>query len=86
MDAVGLDTVSFIEQNYVAERGLPDAAVKFLQKYIDEGRLGAKSDKGGLLPPRKTVKSYSTSSLYFLDIGLSNGNAQGYASAGRALV
>ncbi|KAK6715382.1 hypothetical protein SNK04_006318 [Fusarium graminearum] len=50
MDAVGLDTVSFIEQHYISERGLPNTPVEFLQKYIDEGKLGAKSDKGGLLP------------------------------------
>ncbi|CEI62104.1 hypothetical protein FVEN_g3137 [Fusarium venenatum] len=50
MDTVGLDTVSFIEQHYIAERGLPNTPVEFLQKYIDEGKLGAKSDKGGLLP------------------------------------
>jgi 3-hydroxyacyl-CoA dehydrogenase len=50
MDMVGLDTVSFIEQHYIAERGLPSTPVDFLQKYIDEGKLGAKSDKGGLLP------------------------------------
>ncbi|UZP38925.1 hypothetical protein NXS19_006741 [Fusarium pseudograminearum] len=50
MDTVGLDTVSFIEQHYIAERGLPNTPVDFLQKYIDEGKLGAKSDKGGLLP------------------------------------
>ncbi|KAH7154607.1 hypothetical protein DER46DRAFT_613318 [Fusarium sp. MPI-SDFR-AT-0072] len=86
MDAVGLDTVSFIEQHYIAERGLPDTPIKFLQQYIDEGRLGAKSDKGGLLPPSKLVKSDHESSLYFLDIGLSSGNAKGYASAGRVLV
>ncbi|KLP08903.1 3-hydroxybutyryl-CoA dehydrogenase [Fusarium fujikuroi] len=86
MDAVGLDTVSFIEQHYVDERGLPDTPVKFLQKYIDDGRLGAKSDKGGLLPPRKSVQSDHEPSLYFLDIGLSSGNAKGYASAGRVLV
>ncbi|KAF5624799.1 alcohol dehydrogenase [Fusarium tjaetaba] len=86
MDAVGLDTVSFIEQHYIAERGLPDMPVKFLQKYIDEGRLGAKSDKGGLLPPSKPVESNHESSLYFLDIGLSRGNAKECASAGRVLL
>ncbi|KAF4497573.1 alcohol dehydrogenase [Fusarium agapanthi] len=86
MDAVGLDTVSFIEQHYIAERGLPDTPVKFLQKYIDEGRLGAKSDKGGLLPPTKAIEQDHASSLYFLDIGLSSGNAKSYASAGRVLV
>ncbi|PNP75988.1 hypothetical protein FNYG_10546 [Fusarium nygamai] len=86
MDAVGLDTVSFIEQHYIAERGLPDTPVKFLQKYIDEGRLGAKSDKGGLLPPSKPIGSAHESSLYFLDIGLSSGNAKDCASAGRVLL
>ncbi|KAF5720953.1 alcohol dehydrogenase [Fusarium mundagurra] len=86
MDAVGLDTVSFIEQHYIAERGLPDTPVKFLQKYIGEGRLGAKSDKGGLLPPSKTMPSDHETLIYFLDIGLSSGNAKGYASAGRVLV
>ncbi|PHH79871.1 hypothetical protein CDD82_2125 [Ophiocordyceps australis] len=52
MDNVGLDTVSFIEQHYIKERGLPTTPVDFLKKYIDEGRLGAKSDKGGLYPPK----------------------------------
>ena len=52
MDAVGLDTVSLIEKHYIAERGLPDAPIRFLQTFIDQGRLGTKSAKGGLLPPR----------------------------------
>ncbi|KAG5760533.1 hypothetical protein H9Q72_011346 [Fusarium xylarioides] len=86
MDTVGLDTVSFIEQHYIAERGLPDTPVKFLQKYIDEGRLGAKSDKGGLLPSSKPVQSGNESLLYFLDIGLLSGDAKTCASAGRVLV
>ncbi|KAF5692411.1 alcohol dehydrogenase [Fusarium denticulatum] len=86
MDAVGLDTVSFIEQHYIAERGLPDTPVKFLEKFIGEGRLGAKSDKGGLLPPGKPVESNHETSIYFLDIGLSSGNAKDCASAGRVLV
>ncbi|KAF5630050.1 alcohol dehydrogenase [Fusarium sp. NRRL 52700] len=86
MDAVGLDTVSFIEKHYIAERGLPDTPVKFLQQYIDQGKLGTKSDKGGLLPPRKPVDPDPETSLYFLDIGLSSGNAKGYATAGRVLV
>ncbi|KAH8651098.1 3-hydroxyacyl-CoA dehydrogenase [Xylariales sp. PMI_506] len=64
MDAVGLDTVAFIEQHYIAERGLPsDKTVDYLQRnYIDKGKLGQKSDKGGLFPriPR----------LLVLDIGL----------------
>ncbi|KAJ0118367.1 3-hydroxyacylnad binding [Diaporthe amygdali] len=64
MDDVGLDTVAFIESHYVAERGLPsEKTVDFVQKkYIDKGRLGAKSQKGGLYPrvPR----------LLVLDLGL----------------
>ncbi|KAM7188730.1 putative dehydrogenase [Naviculisporaceae sp. PSN 640] len=58
MDSVGLDTVSFIEQHYIDERGLPDQGVMaYLQKYINEGRLGAKSSKGGLYPPGYTTKT-----------------------------
>lgn len=55
MDLVGLDTVSYIEQHYIKERGLQDPGViDYLQKYIDEGRLGNKTpDKGGLHPPSK---------------------------------
>lgn len=54
MDHIGLDTVSLIEQHYILERGLPDTGViQYLQKYIDEGRLGVKSSKGGLYPPRE---------------------------------
>ncbi|KAJ9628495.1 hypothetical protein H2203_002394 [Taxawa tesnikishii (nom. ined.)] len=54
MDQVGLDTVAFIEDNYVKERGLDTTStVDFLRKnYIDKGRLGAKSPgNGGLYPP-----------------------------------
>lgn len=59
MDAVGLDTVQSIEQHYVEERGLSGAlTTEFLQKnYIDQGKLGAKSGKGGLYPPGATTKS-----------------------------
>ncbi|KAK3388872.1 armadillo-type protein [Sordaria brevicollis] len=83
MDSVGLDTVSLIEKHYVEERGLEDRGVlPFLQKYIDEGKLGAKSSKGGLYPPGHTVKTANQEqtshdnlhapSLYFLDIGWNN--------------
>ena len=84
MDAVGLDTVSFIEQHYIAERGLPNTPVEFLQNYIDEGKLGAKCDKGGLLPAKK-VKSDETQ-LYFLDVGLAAGDEATCLTAGRVLV
>ncbi|KAK6851165.1 3-hydroxyacyl-CoA dehydrogenase-like protein LAM1 [Apiospora arundinis] len=55
MDQVGLDTVSYIEQHYIKERGLQDPGViDFLQKYIDEGKLGNKTaGKGGLHPPKE---------------------------------
>ncbi|KAF4333251.1 alcohol dehydrogenase [Fusarium beomiforme] len=86
MDAVGLDTVSFIEQHYIAERGLPNTPVEFLRKYIDQGKLGTKSDKGGLLPPKQPVKSDQDTKIYFLDIGLSASNPSEFASAGRVLV
>ncbi|KAK6613743.1 3-hydroxyacyl-CoA dehydrogenase [Botrytis cinerea] len=58
MDGVGLDTVAFIEEHYVKERGLPsDHTVDFLKKkYLEEGKLGAKSGKGGLYPPGQTTK------------------------------
>ncbi|KAJ6780214.1 hypothetical protein PWT90_01941 [Aphanocladium album] len=95
MDAVGLDTVSFIEQHYINERGLPSAPVDFLKKYIDEGRLGTKSPKGGLLPPGAAGLSAGSEAgnydnlhaplLYFLDIGLSADPLEAF-DAGRVLV
>lgn len=53
MDAVGLDTVEFIEEHYIKERGLCGKdTVGFLRKnYLQQGKLGAKSGKGGLYPP-----------------------------------
>jgi 3-hydroxyacyl-CoA dehydrogenase len=54
MDQVGLDTVCLIEQHYIAERGLRDPGlIPYLQRFINEGRLGAKSDKGGLYPAKQ---------------------------------
>ncbi|KAK2023183.1 3-hydroxyacyl-CoA dehydrogenase [Colletotrichum zoysiae] len=52
MDLVGLDTVAFIEDHYVQERGLsPENTVDFLQReYISKGKLGNKSARGGLYP------------------------------------
>lgn len=96
MDAVGLDTVSFIEQHYINERGLPSAPVDFLKKYIEEGRLGVKSTKGGLLPPGAATGDATEKStdhdnlhaplLYFLDIGLAAENPREALTAGRVLV
>ncbi|KAE8376418.1 NAD(P)-binding protein [Aspergillus bertholletiae] len=53
MDAVGLDTVAFIERHYIDERGLsPQKTVDFLQQnYLDHGKLGSKCPQGGLYPP-----------------------------------
>lgn len=84
MDAVGLDTVSFIEQHYAKERGLPTKnTVDFLQSnYIDKGALGGKSGKGGLYPAGHTTKSSGEESghhdnlhsptLYYLDLGMNS--------------
>ena len=84
MDAVGLDTVAFIEQHYVKERGLPTKdTVGFLQSnYIDKGALGGKSGKGGLYPAGHTTKSSGEESshhdnlhsptLYYLDLGMNS--------------
>lgn len=76
MDRIGLDTVAFIEDNYIQERGLDGTrTADFLrQTYISQGRLGLKSDKGGLYPPatprRETPKSTAQPDIYFLDVGL----------------
>lgn len=75
---VGLDTVAFIEEHYIAELGLsPEKTVDFLKKnYLDHGKLGAKCAKGGLYPPSSTqaiVKNgvLSEPKLLVLDVGLS---------------
>lgn len=92
MDNVGLDTVSFIEQHYIAERGLPNQPVDFLKSFIEDGRLGVKSSKGGLYPPEFYAKfaakgsSEHTPLLYFLDIGLSVENPLDAFHAGRVLI
>jgi 3-hydroxybutyryl-CoA dehydrogenase len=47
MDAVGLDVVLSIEENYAQHRlGLPDGPRLLLKKMIAEGRLGVKSGRG----------------------------------------
>ncbi len=83
MDAVGLDTVSLIEQHYINERHLSgEHTVDYLKKYLADGRIGAKSGKGGLYPPGFTTKTAQDAKgdhdnlhapvLYMLDIGLSH--------------
>ncbi|KAM0255262.1 hypothetical protein ACHAQJ_005917 [Trichoderma viride] len=78
MDNVGLDTVAFIENHYIEERGLSsEKTVDFLQKnYLDNGRLGTKSAKGGLYPPTEvkpaaTNGTLNESKILVLDVGLS---------------
>ena len=47
MDAVGLDVVLSIEENYAQHRpGLPEGPRVLLKKMIAEGRLGVKSGRG----------------------------------------
>ena len=67
-DGVGLDTVEHIEQHYVDERGLPTSTLSWLQEnYIKPGKLGLKSDKGGLYAPPAPG---SRTKILFLNIGL----------------
>lgn len=79
MDQVGLDTVAFIEDNYVKERHLDTSLTTdwLRYNYVNQGKLGAKSDKGGLYPPPSSSKSANTRgtistlpSIFFLDLGL----------------
>lgn len=98
MDSVGLDTVAFIEDNYIRERHLDGTdTVDFLRKnYIQQGKLGAKSGKGGLYPPGYTTKlksqgEYKTDNLaaptlYLLDVGLGEGVDNDFLHAGRLIV
>ncbi|KAK1994912.1 3-hydroxyacyl-CoA dehydrogenase [Colletotrichum falcatum] len=77
MDDVGLDTVAFIEDHYVHERGLcPENTVDFLQReYLSKGRLGTKSAKGGLYPRLPEILAVDTA----------NANADGRALSGKVL-
>lgn len=74
MDQVGLDTVAFIEENYIKERGLErEPTVDWLKKeYLDKGRLGNKSHKGGLYPPTEPAETTQSTQkdIYLLDVGL----------------
>lgn len=72
---VGLDTVAFIESHYVAERGLSsEKTVDFLQaQYLDQGKLGTKSAKGGFYPSEvksTTNGDLSEPKIIVLDVGL----------------
>jgi 3-hydroxyacyl-CoA dehydrogenase len=98
MDAVGLDTVAFIEDNYVQERNGDPTSRDWLRKnFVDKGKLGAKSGKGGLYPPGETTKSSRSEGghhdnlaaprLYFLDIGIGGdvGDLSKVVSSGKVM-
>ncbi|PYI36188.1 hypothetical protein BP00DRAFT_474920 [Aspergillus indologenus CBS 114.80] len=75
MDQIGLDTVAFIEDHYIAERGLDGSkTVDWLREhYLTTGKLGRKSPGGGLYGPPATDPSSSATpaqTLYILDVGL----------------
>ncbi|EAW12888.1 putative 3-hydroxyacyl-CoA dehydrogenase [Aspergillus clavatus NRRL 1] len=76
MDNVGLDTVAFIENHYIAERGLSsEKTVDFLkQNYLAPGKLGNKCAHGGLYPPPTATPAAAAAQqpkIIVLDIGLS---------------
>lgn len=79
MDQIGLDTVAFIEDNYINERQLDGSqTVGWLRKnYLSQGRMGLKSEtEGGLYEPAPA--------LYVLDVGLGE-NESASPSTGRIL-
>ncbi|KAK3695725.1 hypothetical protein B0T22DRAFT_456057 [Podospora appendiculata] len=64
MDQIGLDTVAFIEDNYIQERHLDGSlTVNWLRaNYLAQGKLGKKtSDEGGLYPPTTTQSAWEHS-------------------------
>nr|POE94219.1 3-hydroxyacyl-coa dehydrogenase-like protein lam1 [Quercus suber] len=68
MDQVGLDTVAHIEEHYIKERKLPREHVDWLDDhYVKPGKLGNKSNKGGLYDKPKPG---SQTVLYFLNLGV----------------
>ncbi|KAF7713172.1 Uncharacterized protein PECH_001713 [Penicillium ucsense] len=75
MDNVGLDTIAFIEEHYVAGRGLfPTKIVDFIySRYLATGKFGNKSSECGLYPPvtAEHTQQPNDRSLRVLDIGLS---------------
>ncbi|RDW93856.1 putative 3-hydroxyacyl-CoA dehydrogenase [Aspergillus mulundensis] len=76
MDLIGLDTVAFIEQHYIKERGLSsEKTVDYLtQNYLDKGKLGTKCAQGGLYPPASSEKTEQPR-LLVLDVGLASATA-----------
>ncbi|CAG8009049.1 unnamed protein product [Penicillium salamii] len=77
MDKIGLDTVAFIENHYVHERGLSsEKTVDFLRtNYLDQGKLGNKCSQGGLYAPddksSTPMNGPREPEILVLDVGLS---------------
>lgn len=68
MDQVGLDTVQHIEEHYIKDRKLPTDHLDWLERnYIDQNKLGRKSDHGGLYPPPQAGAS---TRILLLNVGL----------------
>ena len=68
MDSVGLDTVEHIEQHYIDDRKLPTYHLDWLKEnYISSGKLGNKSDKGGLYPRKSPGEQ---TKILLLNVGL----------------
>ena len=68
MDKVGLDTVEHIEEHYIEERGIKRSHLDWLHdNYIVPGKLGNKSDKGGLY---EVPRPGSQAVLLVLNFGL----------------
>lgn len=98
MDVVGLDTVAFIEEHYIQELHLDGTnTVDFLRRnYLDKGKLGAKSGRGGLYPAGYTAEirgnnasnndNLAAPTLYILDIGVGENTKNDYYHAGSILV
>ena len=85
MDRIGLDTVALIEDSYIQERGLDRCmTVDWLrEEYINKGRLGNKSELGGLYTPEHED---AATQLYVLDVGLgANNELHRIPTAGRVL-
>ncbi|GLB06634.1 hypothetical protein AtubIFM57258_001945 [Aspergillus tubingensis] len=98
MDAVGLDTVADIEENYVRERGMDGrSTVDWVrEKYVSVGRVGKKADEGlgGLYPPPDLTEDVKGKKvvgeaplLYLLDVGLgaNTSDIEKVSTAGRIL-
>ncbi|KAH7018642.1 hypothetical protein B0J12DRAFT_733457 [Macrophomina phaseolina] len=75
MDDVGLDTVAFIEEHYIRERGLPSSHLEYLKRnYVSQGKLGVKCSKGGFYQHAHDTTAASKSDrpgILVLDLGLS---------------